>query len=383
MGKLVTDQIEKTGAGALSFVVNHAERMSLSDSTGLTVTGNAIVGGHLESRGGGGLVYNTSVGFEALKSNTTGQYNTAVGWNALKSGTTGSNNVAIGDGALKSNTTGYENAAVGGVALYDNTTGYRNAAVGMASMKYNTTGNFNTAMGYAALIFNTRGTQNCAFGHNAMERNSLGNFNTAVGSSALYFAGDTFAGAPGTDAHSNTSIGYLSLYGLVTGHSNTAVGTRAGYSCIAGCTNSTFIGNDAGLLVSGTWPSNVIILGNSSIATLYCAKTSITSLSDRRDKTNIVDIPVGLEFVRSLRPVSFDWNMRCGGKVGTPEFGFIAQDLQEVQNAHTVVPGLVDESNPDRLCAAPGLLLPVLVKAIQELDKKLQELDKKLQEHIA
>ena len=478
MGKLVTDQIEKNGAGALSFYVNNNERMSISDTTGLTVlgnvsasdiqgsqltvTGNASLGGliggltvsgnaqfnhnlrvagNLESRGGGGVVENTSVGFEALKdnttglyatavgfealkSNTTGLYNTAVGWMAGKSGTTSAwntavgfealmegnskYNVAIGGQALKStfsaphdanaggeyntavgtqamelNTIGYENVAVGGVALHVNTTGYRNAAVGYASMRYNTTGNHNTAMGYASLLLNTTGTSNCAFGQNAMERNKLGNYNTAIGSAALYFAGNT------ADAHSNTSIGYFSLYGLVTGHSNTAVGTRAGYNCNPGCTNSTFIGNEAGLDHYGPsgnnvgWPSNIVILGNSRIGALMCARNTITSLSDRRDKTNIVDIPVGLEFVRSLRPVSFDWNMRCGGKVGTPEFGFIAQDLQEVQNTHTVVPGLVDESNPDRLSASPGTLLPVLVKAIQELDKKLQELNKKLQEHIA
>ena len=462
MGKLVTDQIEKNGAGALSFYVNNNERMSISDTTGLTVlgnvsasdiqgsqltvTGNASLGGliggltvsgnaqfnhnlrvagNLESRGGGGVVENTSVGFEALKDNTTGLYNTAVGWMAGKSGTTsawntavgfealmegnskynvaiggqalrstfsaphdanagGEYNTAVGTQAMELNTIGYENVAVGGVALHVNTTGYRNAAVGYASMRYNTTGNHNTAMGYASLLLNTTGTSNCAFGQNAMERNTTGNYNTAIGSAALYFAGNT------ADAHSNTSIGYFSLYGLVTGHSNTAVGTRAGYNCNPGCTNSTFIGNDAGnstVIINGQsgnkWPSNVVVLGNSAITKLYCQATTVTTLSDRRDKTNIVDIPVGLEFVRSLRPVSFDWNMRCGSKVGIPEFGFIAQDLQEVQNTHTVVPGLVDESNPDRLCASPGTLLPVLVKAIQELDKKLQELNKKLQEHIA
>ncbi len=415
MGRLVTDQIEKTGAGALSFVVNHAERMSLSDSTGLTVTGNAIVGGHLESRGGGGVVENTSVGFEALKSNTTGLYNTAVGWSALKLGTTGSHNTALGYEALGAagnskynvgigfealrltysapnginaggewntavgtqamvlNTIGYENVAVGGVALHVNSTGHRNVAVGFASLRYNTTGANNTAMGYVSLYKNTTGTQNSAFGNGAMEENTIGSYNNAMGMNALRH---------NTTGSNNVAIGYQTLT-LQTLNLCTAIGNRAGNNAIANCTNSTFIGNGAGDATGAPNGSNFVVLGNAAIATLYCAQTSITFISDRRDKTNIVDIPVGLEFVRSLRPVSFDWNMRCGGKVGTPEFGFIAQDLQEVQNTHTVVPGLVDESNPDRLSASPGTLLPVLVKAIQELDKKLQELDKKLQEHIA
>jgi hypothetical protein len=91
-------------------------------------------------------------------------------------------------------------------------------------------------------------------------------------------------------------------------------------------------------------------------------------LSDIRDKTNVVDIPAGLSFVQALRPVAFDWNMRDGAKVGVREFGFIAQELQEVQAATGItVPNLVMDENPEKLEASSGTLLPILVKAIQEL----------------
>jgi len=80
-----------------------------------------------------------------------------------------------------------------------------------------------------------------------------------------------------------------------------------------------------------------------------------------------------------LRPVAFDWNMRDGGKVGMHEFGFIAQELQEAQvSTGIIVPNLVSTENPDRLEASAGTLLPVLVKAIQELLAKNDALEARL-----
>jgi hypothetical protein len=101
---------------------------------------------------------------------------------------------------------------------------------------------------------------------------------------------------------------------------------------------------------------------------LRCAVTTITSLSDARDKKNINPLPLGLEFINDLNPVEFDWNMRDGGKVDIHDFGFIAQELKASQvKLGITVPNLVYESNPDRLEASYGALLPLIVKSIQEL----------------
>ena len=71
--------------------------------------------------------------------------------------------------------------------------------------------------------------------------------------------------------------------------------------------------------------------------------------------------------------------MRDGGKVGIPEFGFIAQELQEAQESTGItVPNLVYDANPDRLEASPGTLLPILVKAIQQLTAKNEELEARI-----
>ena len=87
----------------------------------------------------------------------------------------------------------------------------------------------------------------------------------------------------------------------------------------------------------------------------------------------------GLDFVESLDPVSFTWNMRDGGKVGIEDTGFIAQDLQQVQQDTGVeIPGLVSANNPERLEAAYGKLVPVLVQAIKDLSAKVNELEARI-----
>ena len=80
-----------------------------------------------------------------------------------------------------------------------------------------------------------------------------------------------------------------------------------------------------------------------------------------------------------MHPVRFNWNMRDEGKVDIPEIGFIAQDLQKVQEESGIhVPGLVFNDNPDKLESSYGTLLPLLVKSIQELSQEIKELKSEL-----
>jgi trimeric autotransporter adhesin len=158
-----------------------------------------------------------------------------------------------------------------------------------------------------------------------------------------------------------------------TGGNNTVLGYNVGNSITTG-SNNTVLGFNAD--ASSATVSNEITLGNSSIATLRCQVTSITALSDARDKTNVAPLHAGLDFVERLAPVSFDWNMRDGGKVGVADTGFIAQDLQQVQQDTGVeIPGLVFDNNPDKLEAAYGKLVPVLVQALKELSAKVTALE--------
>jgi trimeric autotransporter adhesin len=109
--------------------------------------------------------------------------------------------------------------------------------------------------------------------------------------------------------------------------------------------------------------------------------TSITALSDARDKKDINDLELGLDYIQQLRPVSWIWDARDGSRVGTKDFGFIAQDLQKAQEDNGAPwVNAVLESNPERLEAAPGKLLPIAIKAIQELSEQVQLMKSSLNE---
>ena len=125
------------------------------------------------------------------------------------------------------------------------------------------------------------------------------------------------------------------------------------------------------------------------MAVLRCQQTTITALSDQRDKKDVEDLPYGLDFIDSLKPKKFVWDNRpetiskrndkgesidvevVSANKGKKDIGFIAQELQTVDDEFL---NLVYDSNPERLEASYGKLIPVLVKAIQELKA---ELDKK------
>ena len=207
---------------------------------------------------------------------------------------------------------------------------------------------------------NTIGSGSVAFGHDALRNNTTGNFNVAVGARALV--------------------------GTTSGTNNTAVGYGAGTAVTTG-TNLTIIGYLAAASAVGA--TNEITLGNSSVATLRCQTTSITALSDFRDKTDINDIQVGLSFVEKLRPVTFKWDKRewysNGNKDGSKkdnvtQVGFIAQELKVLQEeTGAEYLKLVYESNPEKLEATPGNLLIPLIKSVQELSLKVKVLESEIE----
>ena len=288
--------------------------------TGLsTLTAGAVSQGLTVGRGSGAVGSNTAFGVSALGANTSGSANTAVGFEALKLNLTGTSNTAVGHQALEFNLAA-ANTAVGASSLLLNTTGASNTACGGGTLSANLTGSSNAALGANALLVST--------------------------------------------SDGNTAVGATALSTLTTGSNNTGVGFNAQPSTAT--------------------VSNTITLGNSSIATLRCQVTTITALSDQRDKKDIVDIPAGLSFIQALRPVAFMWNMRDGGKIDVPEFGFIAQELQAAQETTGItIPNLVSLENPDRLEASQSTLLPVLVKAIQELKAELDTCKAQLAAHTA
>ena len=104
--------------------------------------------------------------------------------------------------------------------------------------------------------------------------------------------------------------------------------------------------------------------------TVYATSATITSLSDVRLKENIQDIDVGLDALMALRPRKFDWKERKG-KDKKGDRGWIAQEFE------TVFPDMIDEwkdeppEGEEPYKAVNADLIPILVKAIQELKAEL------------
>jgi hypothetical protein len=214
---------------------------------------------------------------------------------------------------------------------------------------------YNTAIGFNAL-----GT--------AAPLSFEASYNTAVG----YGAGQTIT----TGGNYNTMLGYFAGSSVTTGDNNTVLGAATGAGLTTG-NNNTVLGSGASTAAAGT--NNSVTLGNTSITVIRGAVTTITSTSDARDKTDVIDLPIGLEFINDLRPVKFTWQQREPNPVkdGTSEAGFLAQEVQDVQTLHDAEEylGLIYDENPEKLELSPGKLIPVLVKAIQELSVRVKQLE--------
>lgn len=243
--------------------------------------------------------------------------------------------------------------------------GYRNYLIGLGTGTSLTTGNSNIAIGKDALNDSVTGGGSVAIGTNAL------GLNTATGTTG------------------NTAVGSGAAVNSTTGEKITSIGAGSGYLSFPGTgDNITTIGY--GAVASSSSVSNEVTLGNSSVTALRCAVTSITSLSDERDKKDITDLEYGLDFIESLQPKQFVWDNRTetavtkdeeGNEVteeihsankGKKDFGFIAQDVQTLDND---ILRLVYDENPDKLEMSYGKLVPILVKAVKELSDKVKVLE--------
>ncbi len=219
----------------------------------------------------------------------------------------------------------------------------RNTIIGSQAQGLQTSGSwnsYNTAIGYKAL-YNHRGTSTSEYVTQ----------NVCVGSDSGQKLGQ------GSLVQRSTCIGYLSGSGAQLTSLNNA--TYIGYNATSGSTNE-------------------IVLGDSNITTLRCNVQSISALSDARDKKNIQDLSIGLNYIKDLNPVEFDWDRRKGnGDITGHDCGFTAQELQQSEEKFDVkwLNTVIEDKEDDKLLASYERLLPVMVKAIQELISEIKQLE--------
>ena len=341
---------------------------------------------------------NTSVGYESHNvlgaSGNSGDSNVAIGYQANEKLTTGSWNNAMGFRAGMNVTSGYYNVAIGGTAMYTNQGGHRNTAVGYQAL-YTANGNdHNTAVGNRAMVSAQGVGSATAVGSQALEDITTGHYCTAVGMRA---------GLNITDGQSNTCVGVDSLEDTTGGQYNSALGSNAGANITSG-SNNLMLGYRAGK--SGqpggavTSHSNRVCLGDSAISELNC-QVSLSVASDQRDKTDFTDLNIGLDFVKGLKPYTFKWDKRSNyvdwdtnpdtdlltitndgtHKEDQLDIGFKAQEVEALE----VAAGYNVDAKTNLTYALSAdkkqysmkyeKLVPVLVKAIQELEARVKELE--------
>jgi trimeric autotransporter adhesin len=357
---------------------------------------------------------NTAVGYASLFANTTGDQNTAVGSSALVANTEGAANTAMGVYALQDNTTGVHNTGVGYLALGDNTEGNYNTGFGMYTVRsnttasnntgigyqalyLNTTGDNNTAVGYQSLVANTTGTGNTALGYGALDANTTANYSTAVGYNALTASTGTYNTSLGQDAGSQVTTGTHNVYigagagsnniNTTTGGSNTLVGT---FSDTTASDSSNV--NVLGYNVDGASGYTTLGVGADDIRAAHGNITWAT-VSDVRVKKDIEDSTVGLNFINDLRPVTFNYKNKGdlpkefrGYEEGSTEVyksektqhGFIAQEVKSAIDKNSDIKNGFsmwdDDDDTGQQRVGETALVPVLVKAIQELSAQNAEL---------
>ena len=256
-----------------------------------------------------------------------------------------------------------------------------------------------TSFGMSAGLANVS-TQNTYIGFNsgATSSNGSSDKNVAVGHSALVGSADL--------ASNNVAIGQNALVGG-SGSSNTAVGQNAGGSC-NGCNNNVMIGRNAstvngqgnvmigvGAIINGNFSSNSIAIGNGAIfnssnriqigsgttQTAFVNAPSWTYTSDRRLKADIKDSQLGLDFLKTIRPVSYYRKDDVDHKT---EFGFIAQELDEaLKTAGITNTAIIDKTSDNMFAVRYNDFLPMTVKAVQEQQVLIEKLQKDNEELIA
>lgn len=122
--------------------------------------------------------------------------------------------------------------------------------------------------------------------------------------------------------------------------------------------------------------NNQIVFYNSSTSTFNAIQVSqVLNYSDARAKTGITNFKNGIDVIKRLRPVSYNFigdqkraapsNQYTGSNV---EIGLLAQELEQV------LPNLVFTDDEGRKLVDYVSLIPVLIDAVQTLQQEVDDL---------
>ena len=423
--KLATTGSSNTAIGTVSMgngavtggensAIGYATLLSLTSGSRNTAVGNtagqAITGGS----------NNTALGYGAMIGNATGSNNIAIGYQTLGLATIPVSAIAIGYQAMGNGAaSGINNIALGNSALLQMSTATNNTAIGNSALTAATTGGFNTAVGAGAGAGVQTGTSNVMFGAaagsiltgssntllgtNAGSLITTGNYNTIIGASTggvgtpvaatnsnLIVLADGQANVP---VYWNASTGVMYQNGqTLIGTTNTApintyaapkvaivATTQDGLDVISANGNNTVNVGKTQISVNGTGASGsfMVFIGNGTSTTSTYGTINVSgtgtvygTTSDARFKENVVSIENGIDSVKALNPVNFDWK-----ESDAKGQGFIAQEAKEI-----VPLAVIYDEEKDHYSMDYSRIVPVLTAAIKEqqaiIETLLARLDK-------
>ena len=349
--------------------------------------GKASMGGSIN-----GGEYNVAIGNFTLDALTSANSNVAVGYAAGSAITTSPRNTIIGESAGVSLATGDgRNVIIG--------TGAGDAAVVASSNVFIgdeavgggvATGSHNIAIGRNSGHDLTSASEGCFVGFESGKDVTTSNYNTLIGMKA----GDSISTGDGR----NTAVGLRNFTqgtALTTGNNNIALGER----CKVTASNANFqfiIGSN---VTSNGNSTTTIGYDTTEIATNH-GSASWAAVSDERYKKDIEDSSAGLSFINDLRPVTFKFKQKneldtdlygydanstdTDGYTDEVAHGFLAQEIKTAIDNHSEIKAGQEiwkespEAKGKRQNVSHIGMIPMLVKAVQELSAQVTTLQQEL-----
>lgn len=346
------------------FTVNGVRALYVTDESG---TGNTFVG-RSGQRFNLGASRNTTVGVGSGLSLNSGDHNTLVGNYAGNNTTSGSRNTFLGSIAGTNTSSGNDNTFIGAGSGITNTLGSNNTLLGEEADVTVNNLNYATAIGSGTKVSTINTVQ---IGRTSDRTNVSGVFNVLNGRTSFNERGNV-------NFFSNS--GDLNLY-MQGGNSGDGIVLKTetpssgnSHFFISHLNGNTY---DHRLVVKPDGRIEIRVLGTGGNEQL-CRNSSTNAIStcssSIRYKSNVANFSNGLDIIKKLRPVSFNWT-----EGGMLDFGLVAEEVAEVEPLLTTqnADGVTEGVKYDRV----GV---VLVNAFKEQQKQIedQQAEIKKQKHI-
>lgn len=292
---------------------------------------------------------NVYLGTNSGRNGTTANLNVAIGYFTLDSAISSNAMVAIGSNAIARSRTNRRNIAIGDSSLFLNQAANNNLAIGRAAMKNHTSRSNNTAIGLNAMLASVNCANAVAIGHNSLR--------SAVDRTNLVAIGNSSGRLSTSSRH------------ILIGHQAGGMHTSGNGRLYIDNTNTN------NPLMFGNINSDLLVInGNFHVTSNIHYVGDLIDISDRRLKEGIKPIRLSEKQILGLNAFSF--SMGKSLEENKSEYGFMAQDVQEV------FPDIVKKQSgiDGYLSVSYVQFIPISVEAIKSQHHQMKQQRNRLQQ---